>query len=75
MLSKEVEDVDETTSIGTSSHSWGGLGFTKERVEIACGMSKWNLKGVTVRACRIWEVTSVVNVRVKHKGQTIQELI
>ena len=34
-------------------------------------MSKWNLKGVTVRPCRIWEVTSVVNKRVRHEGQTI----
>ena len=34
-----------------------------------------NLKGVTVRPCTIWEVTSVVNKKVRHEGQTIQEFI
>ena len=53
-------------------HSIAG-GLHKRRVEIACGTGKRNLKGVTVRPCRIWEVTSVVNKRVRHEGQTIQE--
>ena len=46
-----------------------------ERVEIACGTSKWILKGAIVRLCRIWEVMSVVNRRVRHEGQTIQEFV
>ena len=28
-----------------------------------------------MRPCRIWEVTSVVNKRVRHEGQTIQEFV
>ena len=56
------------------AHSIVG-GFTEKGVEVACGTSKWNLKGVTVRLCRIWEVSSVVNKRVRHEGQTIQEFI
>ena len=47
----------------------------KKRIEIVCGTNKWNLKGVTVRPCRIWEVMSVVNKRVRQEGQTIQEFI
>ena len=35
-------------------HSIAG-GFTNKRVETACGTSKWNLEGVTVRPCRIGE--------------------
>ena len=50
-------------------------GLHKERVVIACGTSKWNWKGVTVRPCIIWEVMSIVNKRVRHEDQTIQELI
>ena len=30
-------------------HSIAGGDFTKERVEIACGTSKWNLKSITVQ--------------------------
>ena len=53
-------------------HSIAGGLHKRKRVEIACGMSKWNLKGGTVRLCRIWEVMSVVNKRVRHESQTIQ---
>ena len=58
--------------ISSGMSVWGA--FTKSFVT-ACGSSKWNLMGVTVRPCRIWEVTSVVNKRVRHIGQTIQEFV
>ena len=50
-------------------------GFTKEKVETACGTCKWDLKSVTVRPCRIWKAMSVVNKRVRQEGRTIQEFV
>ena len=43
---------------GPQSVVYSIAGWLHKRFKIACGTSKWNLKGVTVRPCRIWKIST-----------------